>query len=131
MWLMTRDGFYSIVNGPTPDTVTVRAREREALEAVFAGDGIKRTPGRDYVWRVTIDRHRFSVWLQAEASWVDYANFKDAVEKRQGRSRYVSFLHDVWWSGVRLLAGNQELPTLYDQTLLSKGAHLDATEYRE
>ena len=59
MWLFTRIGFYSVVQKPGSDPFTVRARVKEALDAMRTqylptlsatmGHG-----GTDYPWRATV-----------------------------------------------------------------------------
>ncbi len=99
MWLLTPRGFYSVVaNRDDPETVLVRARAREDLEAlqdVVEGISVTETLHRDYRWRSVVTRTACSVGLVLMAAEIDYGNFKAEVERRQGRER-ADLYHDVW-----------------------------------
>ncbi len=91
MWLVTTQGFYSVVaHREDPDTLIVRARSREDLEALR--DQVPdlepfEDPSADYRHRAYVTR---AEWLAAVAQLtcdVDYDNFKSAVAERQGRER--------------------------------------------
>lgn len=81
MWLFTDRGFYSIVqpDGDDPDTLVVRARDRESLE-IFEDDArIVELPNRDYPFRVFLPRDYVARWLEDEVlAGITYDNFKDA-----------------------------------------------------
>ena len=113
MWLMTKHGFYSIVQ--KPDGIHIRAREREDLERVVRGmgvcnrnaeiafapatewkplDAIRETPRNDYRWRLVVNHaflDQFMLWLSKSC---DYPNFKAQIDSdpAQRRKPY----HAVW-----------------------------------
>src|SRR3954471_15009622 len=103
MWLATRGGFLSAVEAPRGGIV-VRSRERRALEHLMEHvDGrakIVKTPGRDYLFRVFLDRDQFAAAVARMARGIDYGNFKSQVlaETRAGRvsTAYERALHTVW-----------------------------------
>jgi hypothetical protein len=99
MWLLTPRGFYSVVaNTDDPETVLVRARAREDLEALhdlIDGLDIIETRDRDYRWRALVTRRAWSTALALLAAEIDYPNFKDEVARRQGRKR-ADVYHAVW-----------------------------------
>lgn len=105
MWLITTQGFYSAVaHHDDPSRLVVRARAREDLEALSAqipGLEIIEGAGTDYRWRVIVTRDEWVAACAALAESIDYGNFKDAVDERQG-----GFRHDVYarvWSVLHAL----------------------------
>jgi hypothetical protein len=103
MWLLTPIGFYSIVQKPTDranDTLTVRARAREDLEALKAhylstlGD-ISEGAGSDYRFRAVAPRAHVAAAMTRFIEELDYSNFKSEVAKKQGRDREKLY-HRVW-----------------------------------
>jgi hypothetical protein len=99
MWVVTTRGFYSVVaHRDDPEMVLVRVRAREDLEALDELIGpleILTTPERDYGFRATVPRERWSQALVLLASEIDYPNFKNAVAAKQGHERAVTY-HRVW-----------------------------------
>lgn len=116
MWIMTRYGFFSVVeNRENKNAVLIRARAKADLERLCDryGDtlpGFKAEdidgPDRyaDYRWRLWVQR---SDWMKALVDLtedIDYDNFKDAVKKVDSdrANRYMS----VW--GVLLRVQDAE-----------------------
>jgi len=99
MWTITTRGFYSVVAHRTkPDTVLVRGRVRDDIEAL--GDLIPdlevfEDGHADYRWRAIVPKADWLAALNTMADEVDYDNFKNAVAKRQGSER-AHLYHDVW-----------------------------------
>ncbi len=101
MWMMTKYGFYSVVeHRDDPQTVLIRARARKDLEELCeVADSLSRqygsrvatgfTPDRillddtaDYRFRLIVPRQ---AWMEVTlhlCEGVDYANFKNAVKER-------------------------------------------------
>lgn len=108
MWLFTPRGFFSVVaDHDVPDSVLVRARAREDLEAlreVAPHVEIRETPGRDYRFRTTLSRTDWSVALVVLAAEINYANFKDEVARRQGSGRATVYGR-VWSTLLELQRG--------------------------
>lgn len=98
MWIFTDTGFVSAVQkADNPEKITLRARDRESLEAVLAhtgGDVIK-TPRGDYPYRAFVDPVMFAKWASDVASEVNYDNFKSQVAHTRGFD-FAHALHDVW-----------------------------------
>ena len=93
MWLLTTQGFYSVVEDrEDANRVLVRARAREDLEALkrqIPDLQIQETldADHDYGWRDCVTRDQ---WVEATAELAgetDYPNFKSAVDARQGAER--------------------------------------------
>jgi len=98
MWIFTDSGFVSAVRKTDrPDVITVRARDRESLEALteVTGDEIKRSPHGDYPYRAFVKPEAFTKWVADQASDISYNNFKSQVARTRGYD-YTHALHDVW-----------------------------------
>lgn len=92
MWLLTSIGFFSVVaHRDEPNTVLIRARRREDLEALRRGYlpdiEILENAGSDYAFRAFVERYEWEYACQRLAADIDYPNFKDAVAERQGTER--------------------------------------------
>lgn len=103
MWIITPVGFFSIVQKPddiSNNTLTVRARDKTDLEALrkqylpSLGD-IVSYAGTDYRYRAKAHRTDVANAMQALVSDIRYDNFKDEVQKRQGKVR-AGIYHKVW-----------------------------------
>ncbi len=105
MWLFTTQGFYSVVaHRDDPDTLIVRARTREDIEALreqIPAIEPFEDAGADYRHRAYVSR---AEWLAAVAQLsaeIDYDNFKSEVASRQGADRSRLYGH-VWAELLRL-----------------------------
>ena len=92
MWLFTTIGFFSVVaDADHPDTLKVRARAREDLEALrdhhLPDLEIVETDHTDYRYRAFVAHDEWVHAAHALAGTIDYPNFKNAVAERQGRER--------------------------------------------
>ena len=109
MWLITPQGFFSIVQKPqdaAAGTLTVRARVRRDL------DGLRDTllpelgptlahAGTDYRYRATAPASSVARAMATMVEQLDYPNFKNAVATSQG-SRRAELYHEVWSSLYQL-----------------------------
>ena len=103
MWMMTKQGFISVVrcHAPNEHQVAVRARRRDHLVAIldlvdFDHVG-QETDGTDYRFRVFFTNEELGVVMMAVASAIDYGNFKGAVDGCYGPTDdYANSLHQVW-----------------------------------
>lgn len=115
MWMFTKYGFFSAVcarqgdgrhGSPVDPTRTmVRARVRAHLEALqgqypdlLGTSSIQGTGHTDYAYRIFLPTDTWVEVVARLARETDFDNFKDAVERHQGRNGapYVHALHDVW-----------------------------------
>jgi hypothetical protein len=114
MWLFTRYGFFSVVlarqvqddqvtSKVNPDSVMIRARRRNHLEALlgrFPGLGnpeILETHNTDYRFRTVVPHVDFSEVAKSIAAEIDYTNFKSACgEAMPEETAYLDALHSVW-----------------------------------
>lgn len=103
MWLVTTFGFYSVVRKAwdgDADTLTVRARAREDLEALRArylstlGE-VTEDESADYRFRAQAPRDDVSRAFAQAVRDIDYDNFKNAITERQGWARERIY-HDAW-----------------------------------
>ena len=98
MWLMTKHGFYSIVE-KTPGEFHVRGRERQDLESLLQGVPLPdaeliETPDADYRFRIVVSRDSLLAILKFLGETLDYSNFKGKIDRTpdQRRKPY----HEVW-----------------------------------
>lgn len=98
MWLMTKYGFYSIVQ-KEPGTYHIRARERHDLENLIElvplkKVGLVETKLSDYHFRIIVRRDTVLAILAFLGDTLDYDNFKDCIGKTpdQAHKPY----HEVW-----------------------------------
>jgi hypothetical protein len=100
MWLLTKFGFYSVVQKPGEDVLTVRARVRGDLDALRErylpelGETIE-TPKADYGYRALVSHAAFGEALGRIGADIDYPNFKNAVRDAMGAAR-AKVYGEVW-----------------------------------
>jgi hypothetical protein len=92
MWLITSIGFFSVVaHADQPDTLLVRGRVRDDLEALRRGYlpdlEIVEGSGTDYQYRAMVSREEWEHAVRGLVADIDYSNFKTAVAERQGPHR--------------------------------------------
>lgn len=91
MWLITTQGFYSVVaHRDKADVLLVRARVWEDLEALREQIPALRpveTPDADYLWRAEVTTEEWAAAVVELAARIDYEAFKDAVAEDDFRSR--------------------------------------------
>lgn len=111
MWLLTGLGFFSIVRKPwdaQAGTLTVRGRVRADLERLRSGylpaaSPIEEDARADYRFRFTAGVEDLALAVGLITADIDYDNFKDEIDLRQGRER-----HDIYlevWRILRCLEG--------------------------
>lgn len=108
MWIMTIDGFISIVDkGDHEGYLCVRSREYETLERVLEAVGVEaeiRTSERgDYAHRIWLTHDEVSEYLAQSVQDLNYFNFKSEVQRVRGKGRYLEFLSEVWSAGWSIL----------------------------
>jgi hypothetical protein len=113
MWLCTTRGFFSVVCGKYRkgaidlDTIVVRARRREHLEALLeiwpedrgTWPPILTKQGTDYPCRIVVQRTTWEILAATLAEEIDYTNFKAAAEAELGDDLYTQFLAKTWSAG--------------------------------
>lgn len=103
MWICLNKAFLSIVQPPN-DTknLLVRARRKGDIEAAFPDAEVKRTPGRDYLYRALIKREEVARVIGEYVMNITASNFKDSVEDQK--------LHDAYMGVWHIMARLQEVP---------------------
>ena len=92
MWIFTNVGFFSAVQKPGTDFLTIRARVRDDLDALREKYLPELSPtidhaGTDYPWRATVPHKAFAAALSQLVMDIDYSNYKNEVAARQGNER--------------------------------------------
>jgi len=105
MWIMTKDGFFSVVQKGCPDgDVCVRARSKEHLETLLNKvdhmahlRGIVESEETDYRFRTWLSKKEFATYMKGEINAIDYDNFKNTIDTKthEGRARYTAFT-EIW-----------------------------------
>lgn len=107
MWIVTTQGFLSAVaHRDEPDSVIVRARTREDIEALR-----RQIPdiepfedaAADYRHRAVVSRAEWVSAVAQLASEIEYDNFKSEVARCQGPER--ASLYGRVWAVLRTLQG--------------------------
>ena len=99
MWLMTKHGFYSIVERE-PGEFHIRSRERQDLQNLVArmplspDTHIFDTPEADYAARIVTDRETVTSVMTHLAESLDYSNFKGKIDTTPDQ-RHKPY-HEVW-----------------------------------
>ena len=103
MWIMTRFGFFSIVQKQGERDLTIRSRVRTDLEELRAqylpamGE-IREHEGTDYQYRANVSHGDFAEALRHIAMDIDYSNFKNTVAAEQGAGR--AHVYGQVWSNL-------------------------------
>ena len=102
MWLITPIGFFSVVQKPNTDYLTVRSRVEDDLRLLRArylpnlSDSVS-TPNNDYGYRAFCSHEDFGEAMKKISQDIDYGNFKSHIKRVQGKSR-AGVYSDVWTS---------------------------------
>jgi 8-oxo-dGTP pyrophosphatase MutT (NUDIX family) len=118
MWLFTNIGFFSAVQKPGTDFLTVRARVKQDLDNLREKylphlSATQAKGGTDYPWRATVSHADFAAALGKIAMDIDYSNYKNEVTARQGKAR-ASRYGKVWQA---LYDMPEDAPTKQPDTL--------------
>lgn len=99
MWLLTTQGFYSVVaHRDDPEALIVRARTSEDIEALreqIADIDPFEDGGADYRHRAFVSRAEWLAAVAQLAAEIDYDNFKSEVAREQDYERARVYGH-VW-----------------------------------
>lgn len=106
MWIMTTEGFYSVVeHRQDQDLLLVRSRARVDLEnalreldGTLSGDTTITNDRRaDYPWRMIVQREDWALAVARMTHAIDYDNFKSAVARTgAGGYKRSGIYHRVW-----------------------------------
>ncbi len=105
MWLMTKHGFYSIVEKPQGE-FQVRARERRDLQNLvdrvpLPTATIIDTPKGDYAARMVVSKETVLRIMEFLGNTVDYSNFKDRIDATSDQAHKP--YHEIWGVLARVL----------------------------
>ena len=93
MWIFLQNSFISVVQKPgDKEMLTVRARIKGDIEAVFPDALVEANKGTDYKYRAKIPREVVAKALHDQLMGVAYSNFKGGVK---GRKRHDAYMK-VW-----------------------------------
>ena len=93
MWIFFNDAFLSVVAHKTlPDSLLVRARADNDIEAVFPHAIVSHTPDHDYAYRTILSRNEVAEAIWDRALQIDYPNFKGSIRQEDRNDIYF----DVW-----------------------------------
>lgn len=91
MWIVTTFGFFSVVQKPGEDVLSVRARVREDLERLRerlpALGPTEEGGGADYPYRARVPHAELARAMAELTRGIDYANFEHEVAERLGPAR--------------------------------------------
>ena len=122
MWLMTKHGFYFIVQKQLAE-FHIRARVRKDLENLVArvpltDAKIHTSKEIDYTFRVIANQEEMRKAMQFFGETVDYSNFKNTVAKTTAQVEKLAVYERLWhmlldkFGGYGKIAGQQRLVTL-------------------
>ena len=92
MWICTTIGFFSVCQKPSDTDLTVRTRVKADLDELrkqylpTLGPTIEGA-GTDYPYRAKVSHGDLAEAMTKLVKDIDYGNFKQAVENRQGLER--------------------------------------------
>jgi len=100
MWLMTKHGFYSIVQ-KKPGEFHLRSRVRKDLENLvervpLAGTKILDTKSADYAFRVIVGKDEVLSVMEFMGETLDYSNFKSHIARTPDQEQKHDVYADVW-----------------------------------
>jgi hypothetical protein len=112
MWLMTKYGFYSIVQ-KQPGEFHVRSRERQDIENLIAGVPLPQakvveSSHNDYAFRVVVRQPEVLAILGFLGESLDYDNFKNKID-RTADQKHKPY-HEVWGVLARALGAYGRKP---------------------
>ena len=98
MWLMTKCGFYSIVQ-KQPGVYHIRSRERKDIENLvenvpLPGAEIMESKKTDYAVRIIVGKEDVLAVLKFLGENLDYDNFKAKIDRTLGQDHKP--YHEVW-----------------------------------
>jgi len=90
MWQFFNDSMLSIVQKPDDqNTLTVRARIRGDIEAIFPDAKVLEGAGTDYRFRAKVQREVVAKAMYDRVMSLNYSNFKSSVKDRKRHDTYM------------------------------------------
>ncbi len=115
MWLMTKHGFYSIVQKKEGE-FHIRARVRKDLENLqervpLVGLEIHASRKTDYPYRLIVGEAEVLKVMRFLGETLDYSNFKDTVGGTPDQASKHDLYADFWGMALRSLGGYGRNPS--------------------
>lgn len=109
MWLMTKHGFYSIVQ-KKPNEYHVHARVRKDLENLvervpLRGAEIHSSQQADYPFRIVAGKENVLKVMQFLGDTLDYSNFKNTIARTPDQQKKHDAYSAVWHTMIDTLGG--------------------------
>jgi hypothetical protein len=109
MWLMTKHGFYSIVE-KKPGEFHIRARVCKDLENLvervpLPGGEILSTKEADYHFRIIVGKEEVLEVMQFLGETLDYSNFKNTIGRVPDQESKHDLYSRIWELTLRALGG--------------------------
>jgi hypothetical protein len=106
MWLVTRFGFFSVVQKEGDTHLTIRSRVRADLEELHSRyllemNEIQENVGTDYQYRVRVTHADFAEAMRQIVGDINYSNFKNTVAAEGGVER-AHIYGQVWGDILKL-----------------------------
>lgn len=101
MWIMSKEGFYSIVkHRGDPTKLIIRSRVKKDIENVlefFIGSDYRlmHTPDADYAYRTIIDVFEWPKFLEELTMDIEYYNFKNTIAAEDPERAYC--YGEIWY----------------------------------
>lgn len=100
MWLMTKYGFYSIVQ-KKPNEFHVRSREKADLENLvkyvpLSEAEVSSSLSADYAYRIVVGKEEVLAILNFLGNTLDYDNFKDMIHRTPNQTHKHNSYADIW-----------------------------------
>lgn len=121
MWIFTTYGFFSVAcwrdkSGRLhPETLMVRARSARHLKnlqrrfpAQLGRLKVEKWPGRDYGFRIIVEKKVWAVCVGELVMEQTWSNFKDAAASRGNDAVYAHALHAVWATMLEVQEGRRK-----------------------
>lgn len=103
MWVFTSQGFISAVkHRDKANTLLVRARRAEHLDALLPGYPVTQSEKADYRYRCEVPRHALADILVDQVKAIEYDNFKNSIADNE----YQDACSGVWAVMHRMQPGS-------------------------
>ncbi len=129
MWIMTKDGFFSVVrHKDDPTKMMVRVRVREDLVKAFGNEDIVEDDKADYRFRKAVGTFDVMVYMSQSVENIDYTtNVKGTIDQGDSdRHRALYETWDAWYTLQEAKYGKGRYS--YDNSLLAEDAVLFTEE---
>ena len=115
MWLMTKHGFYSIVQ-KKPGEFHIRSRVRKDLENLvqrvpLVDTKILDTRSADYAFRVIVGKDEVLSVMEFLGETLDYSNFKSHIARTPDQEQKHELYGRIWGMALDALGGYGRRPS--------------------